>query len=72
MFVVDASSDRNISKEFFVVTKDSVKYRLFGRHSVPLSGFKNIKESKRIVSGFLTVLFVLLLPAVFILFYFRI
>ncbi|OYT31551.1 hypothetical protein DRJ22_00360 [Candidatus Woesearchaeota archaeon] len=71
LFVVDASSDRNISKEFFVVTKDSVKYRLFGRHSVPLSGFKNIKESKRIVSGFLSVLAVLMLPSVFILLYIK-
>lgn len=71
LLVIDTVSDRNISKEVFVITNDSLKYRLIGKNSVPLSGFKNIKESKRIVSGFLTVLFVLLLPAVFILFYFK-
>lgn len=71
LFIIDSAEEHNISNELFIFSQDKIKYRFFGKHSVPLSTFKDVKANKKRASAFFSVLFILLLPSIFILLYFK-
>lgn len=69
--VVDLNSNLSLSKEIFVIDKDSVKYRFFGVKSIPREQLKDLSSYKTSASGFFTVLLLLMLPGIAILLYIR-
>ncbi len=71
LFIIDSEESHNISNELFIVSKDSIKYRFFGKKSLPLSDFKDVKVNKKRVSAFFSILFILLLPSIFIILYIK-
>lgn len=69
--VVDLNSNLNLSKEIFVIDKDSFKYRFISPRSIPRDQLKNLSSNRPAVSGFLTALLVMLLPGIVLLLYIR-
>ena len=69
--VVDLNSNLNLTKEIFVIDKDSVKYRFINTRSIPRDQLKNLSSNRLAVSGFLTAFLVMLLPGIALLLYIR-
>ncbi len=68
---MDLNAQHNLTQEIFVIDNSTVKYRWFGIKSVPLEQLKEISAHKAEVSGFLTAIIILMLPAIAILLYIR-
>lgn len=69
--VVDLNSNLNLSKEIFVIDKETVKYRFISPKSIPREQLKNPGTNRAGVSRFLTALIIMLLPGIALLLYVR-
>ncbi len=69
--VVDLNSNLNLSKEIFVIDKESIKYRFISPKSIPRSQLNNLASNRPAASGFLTALLIMLLPGIALLLYIR-
>jgi len=69
--VMDLNANLTLTQEIFVIDKDNLQYRWFGIKKVPLEELKDISGHKTEVSGFITAMIILMLPAIAILLYIR-
>lgn len=69
--VIDLNSNLTLTKEIFVIDKDSVKYRLFGIQKIPREDFKEPSAHRPQVSAFLASVLLMMLPGIALLFYIR-
>jgi len=61
--VIDLATNNTIGDETFLITKDKIHYRFFGLKSIDIDNLKDVTANQAAVSGFLTVLLLLFLPA---------
>ena len=52
--IVDLSSPRNLSDESFLITKDNIQYRFFGKQTTSIDTILNVTENKQAAASFLT------------------
>lgn len=71
VIAVDLNEEVKINKEFFVIDKDSVKYRVFTVKEIPREQLKEISNYKTQVSTFFGLVLLLMLPGIALLLYVR-
>ncbi|RJQ21188.1 DUF1189 domain-containing protein [Candidatus Woesearchaeota archaeon] len=69
--VVDLNNNVSLTKETFVIDKDTIKYRFFGIKTVDRDHIKEPSEYRAPVSRFITLLILLMMPGVALLLYLR-
>ena len=69
--VVDLNANLTMTKEIFVIDKDTVKYRFISPKSIPRAQLEDWSANKPRVSGFLSALLIMMLPGIAILLYIR-
>ncbi|MBW2969754.1 DUF1189 domain-containing protein [Candidatus Woesearchaeota archaeon] len=69
--VVDLNSDLNISKEIFVIDKETVKYRFINTKSISREHLKNAGSNRAAAGGFFASVLVMLLPGIALFLYIR-
>jgi len=69
VLVVDLEDQRNISDESFLVTRDKIQYRFFGKKTVPIGAIVDPKNNRAAAARFLSSVFVMFAPALLFYFY---
>jgi hypothetical protein len=69
--VIDLNSNVTLTKEIFVIDKETVQYRFLNTRSIQREQLKDFSANKAKVSGFLTTILVMLFPGIAILLYVR-
>ncbi len=69
--VIDLNSNVTLTKEIFVIDKETVQYRFLNTQSIQREQLKDFSANKAKVSGFLTTILVMLFPGIAILLYVR-
>jgi len=69
--VIDLNNNLTLTKEIFVIDKNNVQYRFLNTKSIPREQLKDFGANKARVSGFLTMILIMLLPGIAILLYIR-
>lgn len=69
VLVVDMAAQRNLSDESFLITRDTIQYRFFGKKSVPVDAVLSPKEHRASAAGFLSALFVMFAPGLLFYYY---
>ncbi len=70
--VVDFNANLTMTKEIFVIDKETIKYRFISPKSIPRAQLKDWSANKPRVSGFLSALLIMMLPGIALLLYVRI
>ncbi|VVB81135.1 Uncharacterised protein [uncultured archaeon] len=69
--VVDLNANLTMTKEIFVIDKDTFKYRFISPKSIPREQLKDFSANKPRVSSFLSAILVMMLPGIALLLYVR-
>ena len=69
--VIDLNKNLTLTKEFFVIDKTTVQYRVFSPRTIPREQLKDIKEYRTNASRFFTIVLLLMLPGIALLLYLR-
>ncbi len=69
--VIDLNNNLTLTKEIFVIDKNNVQYRFLNTKSIPREQLKDFGANRARVSGFLTMILIMLLPGIAILLYIR-
>jgi len=69
--VIDLNSNLTLTKEIFVIDKENVQYRFLNTNKIPREQLKDFTANKARVSGFLTMVLIMLLPGIALLLYIR-
>ena len=69
--VIDRNANVTLKKEIFVIDANNIQYRFLNTKTMPLDQLKDFSANKARVSGFLTMILVMMLPGIALLLYIR-
>lgn len=72
LLTIDLQENKNMEKEIFLINKDEVQFRFFGKRKIALDKLKNPLEHKQEVGTFVTSIILLLTPGILFILYLKI
>ncbi len=71
IITIDLENDPQLNKEIFLITKEKIKYRFFGKREIETSKLKNPQEHNEEVGRFATSIAFLLVPGFAVIMFFK-